>query len=197
MVAILSFNFFLTASLIYIFFIWLKRIIWVSRFRRTHPALGPVETPIPDPPKVSVIIPAKNEEKNIPNCLRHIFNQNYKNFEIIVVDDRSTDRTPHLLENFKKLSPVPFKVIRIEKLPPGWTGKNHAMFAASRAASGGWFLFTDADTTHRPESISTAVACVLEDKIDLLTLTPEVESRSFWEKTVQPLAVSSLALWFE
>ena len=169
----------------------------MSRFRRTHPPLVPLSAPPPNAPKVSVIIPAKNEEKNIANCLGYFFKQNYKNFEILAVDDRSTDRTPHLLENFKTLSPVPFKIIRIEKLPPGWTGKNHAMFAASKAASGDWLLFTDADTSHRPESISTAVACVLEKKIDFLTLAPEVESRSFWEKTVQPLAVSSLALWFQ
>ena len=169
----------------------------MTRFRHTHPPLEPVLNSPQDSPKVSVIIPAKNEEKNISNCLKHLFQQNYKNFEIIVVDDRSTDRTPHLLENFKTLSPVPFKVIRIEKLPLGWTGKNHAQFAASKAADGNWLLFTDADTTHKPESVSTAVACVLEKKIDFLTLAPEVETYSFWEKTVQPLAISSLALWFQ
>ena len=148
-------------------------------------------------PKVSVIVPAKNEEKNIANCLVHLFRQNYKNYEIIVVDDRSTDKTPHLLENFQKLSPVPLRVLRIEKLPPGWTGKNHAMFAASKAASGDWLLFTDADTTHRPESIDSALETALAKNIDFLTLAPETESRSFWEKTVQPLAVGSLALWFD
>ena len=169
----------------------------MSRFRFTNPPLEPIVSSVSNSPKVSVIVPAKNEEKNIPNCLKHLFKQNYKNYEIIVVDDRSSDRTPHLLENFEKLSPVPFKVIRIEKLPAGWTGKNHAMYAASKAASGNWLLFTDADTTHQPESISTAMACALEKKIDFLTLAPEVESKSFWEKTVQPLAVSSLALWFK
>lgn len=195
--AILSINFFLTASLIFIFLTWLKRILWMSHFRHTHPPLDPVVGSGQNHPKVSVIIPAKDEEKNIPNCLSYLFKQNYTNFEILVVDDRSADRTAHLLENFKTLSPVPFKIIRIEKLPPVWTGKNHAMFAASRAALGEWLLFTDADTTHQPESISTAVHCVLEKKIDFLTLAPEVDSRSFWEKTVQPLAVSSLALWFQ
>ncbi len=168
----------------------------MSHFQKTHPPLLPVTQITSDLPKVSVIIPAKNEEKNIPNVLSHFFKQNYKNFEIIVVDDRSNDKTPHLLENFKKLSPVPFKVSRIEKLPPGWTGKNYAMLTGSRSASGQWLLFTDADTTHKPESIATAVSCVLEKKIDFLTLAPEVTSGSFWEKTVQPLAISSLALWF-
>ena len=92
---------------------------------------------------------------------------------------------------------MPFKTVRIEKLPAGWTGKNYAMFTGSKAATGDYLLFTDADTTHQPPSILTAVACALERKIDLLTLAPETECRSFWEHVVQPLAVSSLALWFD
>ncbi len=166
----------------------------MSRFRRVNPPLEPAQGFAGA--KVSVIVPARNEEKNIANCLVHLFKQNYKNFEIVVVDDRSTDRTPHLLENFRKLSPVPFRVVRVEKLPAGWTGKNHAMVAGSKAAAGAWLLFTDADTTHGPSSVSTALDCAEKNGIDLLTLAPETECRTFWEKTVQPLAVSSLALWF-
>ncbi len=169
----------------------------MALFRKAHPPLTPIQRYVSGLPKVSVIIPAKNEEKNISNVLIHLFRQNYKNFEIIVVDDRSNDKTPHLLENFKKLSPVDFKIIRIEKLPEGWTGKNYAMFTGSKSATGEWLLFTDADTTHKPESITTALSCAMENKIDFLTLAPEVESRTFWEKTVQPLAISSLALWFQ
>jgi len=168
----------------------------MRRLSRINPPLLPVPAPAGHAPMVSVIIPAKNEEKNISNVLTHLFKQTFPNFEIMVVDDRSTDQTPHLLEDLKKSSPVPFKIIRIDKLPAGWTGKNYAMFTASKAAVGQWFLFTDADTTHRRESIATAVSCVIERKIDFLTLAPEVECRSFWEKTVQPLAISSLALWF-
>ena len=162
-----------------------------------NPPLEPVSSPPAAAPKVSILVPARNEEKNIANCLAHLFKQNYPAFEILVVDDRSDDRTPHLLENFRKLSPVPFKIIRVEKLPPGWTGKNYAMFTGSKAASGEWLLFTDADTTHAPESVSTAVAAALARRIDFLTLAPHAECLTFWEKTVQPLAVGSLALWFD
>lgn len=162
-----------------------------------NPPIEKIARPASSAPKVTVIVPARNEEKNIANCLFHLFKQNYRNYEIIVVDDRSTDKTPHLLENFKKLSPVPFRVVRIEKLPEGWTGKNHGMWCASKAAAGEWMLFTDADTTHSPESLSSAMAAAESRKIDFLTLAPETESRSFWEKTVQPLAVGSLALWFD
>ena len=186
----------LQAALVFIGLVWVKRVVWVAALGRLNPPLAPREAPA-GAPKVSVVVPARNEEKNIARCLAHLFRQKYPDFEIIVVDDRSTDRTPHLLENFKKLSPVPFKIVRIEKLPPGWTGKNYAVFTGSKAATGRWILFTDADTTHEPWSISTAVATALEGGIDFLTLAPETECRSFWENTVQPLAVSSLALWFD
>lgn len=179
-----------------IFLEWTRRIFWMRRFGVRNPALLPEPAGVSAPGKVSIIVPARDEERNIGNCLSHLIKQDHPDYEIIVVDDRSQDRTWHLVGNFKKLSPVPLKLIRIEKLPGGWTGKNHAMFAASRAASGDWLLFTDADTTHRPYSARTALAAAVEKKADFLTLAPEVECRSFWENTVQPLAVSSLALWF-
>ncbi|MBI2095228.1 MAG: glycosyltransferase [Candidatus Omnitrophica bacterium] len=184
------------AALVFIGLVWVKRVVWVVSLRRLNPPLDPREAPV-NAPKVSVVIPARNEEKNIARCLAHFFRQQYPDFEIVVVDDRSTDRTSRLLENFQKLSPVPFKIVRIEKLPQGWTGKNYAMFTGSKAAAGRWLLFTDADTTHGPRSIGTAVATALEGGIDFLTLAPQTECRSFWENTVQPLAVSSLALWFD
>jgi len=197
MAAILSFNSVVFFYLLIVLVIWTRRIFWMSKFQKTNPPLEPVAPSyIKTNEKISVIIPARNEEKNIARCLFHLLKQNYRNVEIIVVDDRSEDRTTHLLENFKVLSELPFKIIRIEKLPPGWTGKNHAMFVGSKAASGDWLLFTDADTTHQPSSISTAVHCAIKNKIDFLTLAPETECHTFWEKTVQPLAVSSLALWF-
>jgi hypothetical protein len=92
---------------------------------------------------------------------------------------------------------VPIVQIHIHELPQGWTGKNHAMFAGSKTAGGQWLLFTDADTTHKQWSLSSAMSHTLEQKIDFLTLAPQVEVRSFWEKTVQPLAIGSLALWFD
>ena len=110
----------------------MRRVLWMSRFRKSNPPLVPLDRPDTDTKeKVSVIVPARNEEKNIARCLFHLLKQNYKNVEIIFVDDRSDDRTGHLVENFKKLSPFPMKMLRIEKLPPGWTGKNHAMFVGS------------------------------------------------------------------
>ncbi len=174
----------------------------MARFRKLHPPLLPAS--VTAGPKVSVIVPARNEEKNIVNCLAHLTVQNYPDYEIIVVNDRSSDRTAELVDAAAKTSPrlpdgrqVAVRRVDIEKLPDGWTGKNYAVFTGSKAARGEWFLFTDADTTHRPHCLSTAMATVLKQEIDLLTLAPETECRTFWENVVQPIAVSSIALWFD
>ena len=197
MVVIPSLNFLVLASLVFIFAEWTRRIFWMGRFRHRNPPIVPAPKDGPlSSEKVSIIVPARNEEKNIAHCLFHLMKQDLPGIEIIVVDDRSDDRGPHLMENFKKLSSVPLKIVRIEKLPPGWTGKNHAMFVGSKAASHEWLLFTDADTTHKPHSVRTALSAAQKGNIDFLTLAPEVECLSFWENAVQPLAVSSLALWF-
>lgn len=196
MAAIPSLNSILFFWLLFTGAVWTKRALWLGRLKKTDPPLLPAPFN-GTPPKISIIVPAKDEERNIAHCLKHLLEQSYPNFEIIVVDDRSVDATPTIIEFYKKNARIPIKNIRIEKLPPGWTGKNHAMHVGAAAASGEWLLFTDADTTHFEHCLSTAVSKALSEGIDFLTLAPETTSDSFWEKTVQPLAVSSLALWFD
>ncbi len=188
----------LLAALIIIFAEWGHRIVWMAQFRKGNPPIQPAKfsAKAQEAPKISVIIPARNEEKNIARCLISLTKQSYPNIEILVVDDRSDDRTGHLVDNLSKISTIPIRRVRVEKLPAGWTGKNHAMVVGSKAATGEWFLFTDADTTHFPDSVSSSIQKALSEKIDFLTLAPEVECITFWENVVQPLAVSSLALWF-
>ena len=163
-VAILSPKILTESLLIFIFLVWVKRVFWMIGFRKTNPPLLPEATQDSTSPKISVIVPARDEEKNISNCLEYLAKQTYPNFEIISVDDRSTDKTPDLLKNFQKNTAVSFKTVRIEKLPPRWTGKNYAMFTGSKAATGQWLLFTDADTTHKPESLQTAIFQAREKK---------------------------------
>ena len=194
---ILSFESLASILLVFIGLVWIKRAFWMIQFRKTHPPLSSLPISKDLSSKISVIIPARNEEKNISRCLENLLNQSYSNYEIIVVDDRSSDKTYDEVNRIQKNSNHAIKLVRVEKLPAGWTGKNYAMFTGSKAASGEWLLFTDADTTHRRESLSVSLGHAVEKKIDFLTLTPEVESKSFWEKTVQPLATSSLALWFD
>ena len=113
---------------------WIRRALWIRKFKKVNPPLVPVTQGLSQFPKVSIVVPARNEEKNIGNCLKHLFAQNYPNTEIICVNDRSDDKTGEMIEDLRKNSGIPIKIIRIEKLPPGWTGKNYAMFTGSKAA---------------------------------------------------------------
>jgi glycosyltransferase involved in cell wall biosynthesis len=139
-------------------------------------------------PDVSIIVPARNEEENIGNCLRSLVAQDGVSYEIIVVDDGSTDQTRAIAESFAGV-----RVISPGKLPPGWTGKNNAVVAGAAAARGVWLLFTDADTVHLPGSLARAVAEARRENADLLSYSPEQVVVTFWEKAVMPVVFSELA----
>ncbi len=124
-----------------------------------------------DPPLVSVLIPARNEEKNINKCIKAFIKQDYPNFEIVVLDDNSSDDTYNIVKKLSKQN----KNIRIFKgkpLPPGWLGKSYACHQLSRLARGDYFIFTDADTYHYPNSISSSLAALLINNLDALCPFP-------------------------
>ena len=106
----------------------------------------------PDPPLVSAILPAKDEEAYLAECLQSVCRQTYPNLEILVVDDRSTDRTGEIAREIAASDPR-VRVFTIDNLPPDWTGKTHALEHASQFASGQWLLFLDADTLHAPRKL--------------------------------------------
>jgi len=139
-------------------------------------------------PEVSIIVPARNEEASVGPCLESLTAQTGVAFEIIVVDDGSTDRTREIAESFAGV-----RVISAGPLPAGWTGKNNAMFAGAREASGKWLLFTDADTVHVLGSLARALAEAKENKADLLSYSPEQIAVTFWEMAVLPVAFAELA----
>jgi Glycosyl transferase family 2 len=139
-------------------------------------------------PSVSVIVPARNEEANLRACLESLLVQVGIEFEIIVVDDGSTDRTRAIAESFPAV-----RVITPSPLPPGWTGKNNAVAAGAREARGEWLLFTDADTVHKPGSLARAAAEVEQHHADLLSYSPEQEVHGFWEKAIMPVIFAELA----
>ncbi|RLA94172.1 MAG: hypothetical protein DRG25_03060 [Deltaproteobacteria bacterium] len=138
-------------------------------------------------PAVSVLVPARNEEQNIGNCLQALLEQDYSNLEIIVIDDQSTDKTAEIVKRFQKKNEA-IKLISGKKLPPGWIGKNHALFQGVQEAGGEYLLFLDADVvlTSR-HCISQIVKYAMEHETDLLTLVPELECKTFWEKVVLPI----------
>ncbi len=139
-------------------------------------------------PTVSIIVPARNEEASLRRCLESLTGQRGITFEIIVVDDRSTDRTHQIAESFAGV-----RVIQPPRLRCGWTGKNNAVTAGAREARGSWLLFTDADTFHQPGSLTRAVAEAHAQHADLLSYSPEQEVSGFWEKAVMPVIFAELA----
>jgi GT2 family glycosyltransferase len=141
----------------------------------------------PEAPLVTAIIPAKDEEATLPDCLESVCSQSYPNLEILVVDDRSSDRTPVIAEQFAARDPR-VRVISIEYLPPGWTGKTHALHVAAGQARGDWFWFLDADTRHTPENLSIVMEYARSEDAALASLLPEMRCETFWENVVQPLA---------
>jgi glycosyltransferase involved in cell wall biosynthesis len=143
---------------------------------------------IPETPFVSVIVPARNEEACLTLCLESLVSQGGIAFEVIVVDDESTDRTPEIARSFANLT-----VISAPQLPENWTGKNNAMFAGAKIAKGKWLLFTDADTVHKPGSLARAVGEAEQKGAALLSYSPEQEVHTFWEKAVMPVIFAELA----
>lgn len=140
-----------------------------------------------DPPLVTAIIPAKDEEATLPDCLATVCAQSYPNLEILVVDDRSADRTPAVVRGFAARDPR-VRLLRIETLPDGWTGKTHALHVAAGEARGRWLWFLDADTRHHPDSLSIVLEYARSEGASLASLVPEMRCETFWEKLVQPLA---------
>ena len=135
--------------------IWPIRLVVVLVIERFLDYLTPASPryAAPDPPLVSAIIPAKDEEGTLADCLRTVCAQSYPRLEILVVDDRSTDSTPEIARRFAESDPR-VRVITIKELPGGWTGKTHGLQAAASVARGDWFWFIDSDTRHEPESLS-------------------------------------------
>lgn len=139
-------------------------------------------------PVVFIIVPARNEEACLGRCLESLVTQTGIDFEIIVVDDASTDRTGEIARSFSSV-----RVISAPPLPEDWTGKNNAMAAGVKVANGKWLLFTDADTVHKPGSLAKAVAEAEQHGAALLSYSPEQEVRTFWEKAVMPVIFAELA----
>lgn len=141
---------------------------------------------IPVPPKVSILVPARNEEENIRSCVESLLLFDYPNFDVLVLDDGSEDDTAKIVQ---ELSDSGGRVSLIEGklLPPGWLGKTWACHQLAQAATGDYLLFTDADTRHQPQALNAAVSTMIDEKIDFLTLFPKEEAVSWGEKLTIPI----------
>ena len=137
------------------------KLEWSARYR------------IKSKPKISIIVPARNEEGKISKCLQSLLSQDYDNYEVIAIDDSSTDKT---LSIISKLSQEDHRLILVESppRPDDWVGKNWACFQGYQKSSGEILLFTDADTVHRSDALSSAVNTMVHYELDALTLVPKL-----------------------
>ncbi len=172
---------------------WLLASPWILalflilyRYATRRPQLRDYQ-PAASGPLISVIIPARNEARNIHACLRSILAARYPNIEIIVVDDRSTDGTGDLAER------LGVRVVRGAELPAGWFGKQWALVQGYRVARGDLLLFADADTRHEPDLIARAVTALQSERVDLFSVIPRQETVTFWERLIQPHVFVALA----
>jgi glycosyltransferase involved in cell wall biosynthesis len=124
-------------------------------------------------PRLSIIIPARNEADTLEKALQSVVHQAYANFEVIVVDDRSTDGTGALLDRLAHQYSC-LRVIHLQSLPTGWMGKNHALHYAASQATGEFLLFTDADIVMQPQTVSKALNYACQQQLDHLTVMPAV-----------------------
>jgi glycosyltransferase involved in cell wall biosynthesis len=139
-------------------------------------------------PEVSIIVPARNEEANLAACLESLAGQTRVRFEIIVVDDASTDRTREIAQSFAGVG-----VIFPGTRPESWTGKNNALMAGAKIARAPWLLFTDADTVHQPGSVQRALTEAKKERADLLSYSPKQVVATFTERAVMPVIFAELA----
>jgi glycosyltransferase involved in cell wall biosynthesis len=123
--------------------------------------------------KVSIIVAARNEERNIRTALQSLLELRYPDFELIAVDDRSEDYTGRILDDMAVSSPL-LSIIHIDTLPDGWLGKNYALWTGSRAATGDYLLFTDADIVMEPTVVNRAMAYMKQHRLDHLAATPSM-----------------------
>ena len=178
-----------TIALWLVAFTWLVSLILtlysLSRQKSLLPATN-LRLTASDVPLVSILVPARNEEHRVLKaCLQSILAQDYGRFEVIAVNDRSTDATGTILETLSK-GDARLRVIEGNELPPGWLGKPYAMQQALDHASGEWILATDADMIFEPSLLRSALERTAEAKADALTLIPLFEAHSFWERVMIP-----------
>ena len=147
-----------------------------------------------EPPLISVLVPARNEEANIGACLESLQKQDYPNFEVIVLDDNSEDRTAEIVRD-KARQDDRIRLVSGQPLPDGWAGKPFACQQLAKEAKGTWFLFADADTLHEPHMLRSVLALAMQLKTSLLSGFPRQITRSLPQKIAVPLIYFIIIGW--
>jgi chlorobactene glucosyltransferase len=151
---------------------------------------------LPEPlPLISILIPARDEESDIAACLESLRRQDYPNFEILVLDDSSSDTTAAVVEQIAAVDPR-VRLLRGKPLPQGWAGKPFACYQLASKARGSWLLFTDADTIHAPAMLRSALAYACNNRLTLLSGLPLQRTVSFSQRVVIPVMYFIILSWF-
>ena len=183
--------------LLVIALVWARRHLDLNRAGR-DPVLSMADAtagtaPLP---ALSVLVAGKDEEANIGRCLAGLLAQQYPQFEVIAIDDRSGDRTAEIMDRVAAADPR-LKAVHVCDLPAGWGGKNHAMHVGIQHATGEYVCFTDADCNfHTPELLAAAVRFAQRERVDFLSVLPDLETHTFWERVIQPPAGAIMVFWF-
>lgn len=160
--------------------------LYFAYFRKVEPISEPDEML----PFISVVVPARNEGGKIRRCIESLANQSYPKYEVIAIDDRSTDETGTIIRELAEKYPH-VRCVRGQEAPPRWIGKCNALVHGVKYANGQWLLFTDADTCHTPDSLRLAVSYAQRHNAELISFMPVQELGSFWERTVMPVLLGS------
>jgi glycosyltransferase involved in cell wall biosynthesis len=171
---------------------WILALAWFSRIVEAAlgvPGIADISRPLWDRqpstrPRVSIIVPARNEEEDIEQGLRGLLALDYDNYEVIAVNDRSTDRTGEIMEKVAA-SPAAhgcLKIVHVSELPSGWLGKTHAMWTAGLRATGEWLLFTDADVLFKPDVLRRALTYAESEQADHVVVFPRMIMKRPGEK---------------
>ncbi len=186
-------NLILSALLTAIAGVWAYFLTYMHKSFRLSPTLELFDrrTGLARLPKVSVILPARNEEHYISRCLDSLLAQDYPNFEVIAINDSSTDRTGEIIKQYALRDP---RVVYLDAppKPPGWVGKNWACYEGYERANGDLLLFTDADTEHSPSTMSFAVGHMISQNLDALSAVPRLICNEFWTKITLPALATFL-----
>src|SRR6476661_7526723 len=178
----------LITTVFFAFCTWMYFLVFMIKSFKESPMLKQYKINTNNLPKVSVILPALNEENNINSCLDNLLRQDYPNFEIIAVNDSSVDRTGEIMHSYEIRNPKRILVINARSKPVDWVGKSWACYQGYLNATGEIFVFLDADTTIcSPSAITIAVSYLIEQRLDALTARPKIICENIWTKIIMPM----------
>jgi len=168
--------------------LWLLFSYGMLVSRRRMNLLKKPAPPLAEPfPHVTILIPAKDEGRRISECLASALAQDYPEFDVLAIDDRSGDQTGKIMDEMANSDPR-LKAIHLTELPPGWTGKNHALHRGATEARGQWLLFIDSDVILQPQALRSTLNLAVARRYDMLSLILKHETRGIWESVLVPIA---------